>query len=120
MCFCGFAILGILLDNLFGFTGWGYFTMEQRTALATWPADGILGVSELAFINGKFIRFSFSSASGSPSFLYAMSSGRQPLKIFYRRLFILFTDRRRSPVPALGRRYPVSLCADRFCTATVP
>ncbi|HNK30118.1 MAG TPA: DUF418 domain-containing protein [Ferruginibacter sp.] len=87
----GFAILGILLDNLFGFTGWGYFTMEQRTALATWPADGILGVSELAFINGKFYTlFSFLFGIGFSIILVRNEQrGVNPLKIFYRRLFIL-------------------------------
>ena len=36
----GFALLGVLLDNIFGFTAW--------------PADGIVALSELTFINGKF------------------------------------------------------------------
>lgn len=80
----GFAILGILLDNLFGFTGWGYFTMEQRTALATWPADGKLGVSELVLINGKFYTlFSFLFGIGFSIILVRNEQrGVNPLKIF--------------------------------------
>jgi len=26
----GFALFGILLDNIFGFTGWGFMTASQR------------------------------------------------------------------------------------------
>ena len=43
----GFALLGVMLDNLFGFTGWGFMTQTQREALSTWPADGLFGLSEL-------------------------------------------------------------------------
>ena len=50
----GFALLGVMLDNLFGFTGWGFLPQSQREALSTWTTDVILGISELSFINGKF------------------------------------------------------------------
>ena len=50
----GFALLVVLLDNLFGFTGWSFLTQEQHQALATWPADGPVALSELSFIHGKF------------------------------------------------------------------
>ena len=33
----GFALLGVLLDNIFGFTGWGFLTQSMREALPTWP-----------------------------------------------------------------------------------
>ena len=33
----GFALLGVLLDNIFGFTGWGFFTQPMREALPTCP-----------------------------------------------------------------------------------
>ena len=39
----GFAILGIFMDNLFAFTGWGFFSQTQREAVSTWPVDGIFG-----------------------------------------------------------------------------
>ena len=50
----GFALLGVLIDNLFGFTGWGFFTQPMRESLPTWPADGIVGLLELSFVQGKF------------------------------------------------------------------
>jgi len=50
----GFALPGVLMDNIFGFTGWGNFSSGQREALSTWPADRIIGFCEMAFINGKF------------------------------------------------------------------
>ena len=45
----GFAILGIFLDNIFGFTGYGFFSMEHREALPTFYADGVLGGLEMSF-----------------------------------------------------------------------
>src|SRR5215212_1744669 len=87
----GFALLGILLDNIFGFTGWAYFSQAQREALPTWPADGILGLSELAFVKGKFYSL-FSLLFGIGFSIILMRNeqkGLNPLKIFYRRLFIL-------------------------------
>ena len=87
----GFAILGILLDNIMGFSGWGFMTMAQREALPTWPADGLLGICELVFVNGKFYTlFSFLFGIGfSIILLRNEQRGINPLKIFYRRLFIL-------------------------------
>src|SRR6187401_3347642 len=87
----GFALFGVLLDNIFGFTGWGFFTLPMREALTTWPADGIVGLSELTFINGKFYSlFSLLFGIGFSIILVRNEQrGINPLKIFYRRLFIL-------------------------------
>lgn len=87
----GFALLGVMLDNLFGFTGWSFFTDTQRQALSTWPADGIVALSELTFINGKFYSlFSLLFGIGFSIILIRNEQkGANPLKIFYRRLFIL-------------------------------
>jgi len=87
----GFALLGVLLDNLFGFTGWGFFTQANREALTTWPADGILGMLELSFVHGKFYSlFSLLFGIGFSIILIRNEQkGINPLKIFYRRLFIL-------------------------------
>ena len=87
----GFALLGVLLDNIFGFTGWGFFTQSMREALPTWPADGIFALSELTFINGKFYSlFSLLFGIGFSIILIRNEQkGINPLKIFYRRLFIL-------------------------------
>src|SRR4030095_10100002 len=87
----GFALLGVLLDNIFGFTGWGFFTQAQRESLPTWPADGIVPLSELTFINGKFYSlFSLLFGIGFSIILIRNEQkGINPLKIFYRRLVIL-------------------------------
>jgi uncharacterized protein len=87
----GFALLGVLLDNIFGFTGWGFMTMAQREALSTWPADGIAAMFELAFIKGKFYSlFSLLFGIGFSIILIRNEQrGTNPLKVFYRRLFFL-------------------------------
>ena len=48
------VLRGFALHNIFGFTGWGFYTQPMRDALPTWPADGIVALNELTFINGKF------------------------------------------------------------------
>lgn len=87
----GFALLGVLLDNLIGFTGWGFQTQPFRESLNTWPADGLLGLIELAFINGKFYSlFSLLFGIGfSIILLRNEQKGINPLKVLYRRLGIL-------------------------------
>src|SRR5215510_11789527 len=87
----GFALFGVLLDNIFGFTGWGEMTQPMRESLATWPADGILGSLEQTFINGKFYSlFSLLFGIGFSIILIRNEQkGTNPLKIFYRRLFVL-------------------------------
>ena len=87
----GVALLGVMLDNLFGFTGWGFLTQAQREALPTWPADAILALTELSFINGKFYSlFSLLFGIGFSIILIRNEQkGTNPLKVFYRRLFIL-------------------------------
>lgn len=87
----GLALLGVMLDNLFGFTGWGFLTQPQREALPTWPTDAILGFVEQSFINGKFYSlFSLLFGIGFSIILIRnVQKGINPLKIFYRRLLIL-------------------------------
>jgi uncharacterized protein len=87
----GLALLGVMIDNLFGFTGWVFLSEQQRTSLATWPADGIIGALEQIFINGKFYSlFSLLFGIGFSIILIRNEQrGINPLKIFYRRLFIL-------------------------------
>ena len=87
----GFAILGIFLDNVFGFTGYGFYSMAQRQALPTFYADSILGLGELAFVHGKFYSmFSLLFGIGFSIILTRNEEkGINPLKIFYRRLSIL-------------------------------
>jgi uncharacterized protein len=87
----GVALLGVILDNLFGFSGWGFLTQVQREALPTWPVDAILGFIELSFINGKFYSlFSLLFGIGFSIILIRNEQkGINPLKILYLRLFIL-------------------------------
>ena len=87
----GFALIGVLLDNIVGFSGWGFMTQSMREALPTWPADGILGLLELTFIKGKFYSlFSLLFGIGFSIILTRNAQkGTNPLKIFYRRLIIL-------------------------------
>ena len=87
----GFALLGVMLDNLFGFTGWGFLTQPQKEALPTWYADAILSLSEQSFVNGKFYSlFSLLFGIGFSIILIRNEQkGINPLKILYRRLFIL-------------------------------
>lgn len=87
----GFALLGVMIDNLFGFSGWGFITQPMRESLATWPADGPLAMLEQVFINGKFYSlFSLLFGIGFSIILIRNEQrGINPLKIFYRRLFIL-------------------------------
>lgn len=87
----GFAICGILFDNMFAFTGYFFLPFDQMQALPTWPADGILGLLELAFIHGKFYSlFSLLFGIGfSIILLRHQSRGANPVKLFYRRIGIL-------------------------------
>ena len=87
----GLALLGVLLDNLFVFTGWGFATEPQHHLLSTWPADGIMALFEHIFINGKFYSlFSLLFGIGFSIILIRNEQrGIDPLKIFYRRLFVL-------------------------------
>jgi uncharacterized protein len=87
----GFALIGVLLDNLFGFTGWGNLLQPTREAMPTWPADGILGLLEIAFVHGKFYSlFSILFGIGFSIILIRNEQkGINPFRIFYRRLFIL-------------------------------
>lgn len=87
----GFALLGVMLDNLFGFTGWAFASEERKQSLPTWNADAILATLEQVFINGKF--YSIFSLLFGIGFAIILASneakGINPLRIFYRRLFVL-------------------------------
>lgn len=87
----GFALIGVLLDNIIGFSGWGFMTDSTRESLNTWPADGLLGLFELIFIKGKFYSlFSLLFGIGFSIILIRNEQkGINPLKVFYRRLLIL-------------------------------
>lgn len=87
----GFALIGVLTDNIVAFSGWAFLREHQQQALSTWPADGLLGFLELTFIHGKF--YSILSLLFGIGFAIQLARNRQRgvngLGIFYRRLFIL-------------------------------
>lgn len=87
----GFALLGVMLDNLFGFTGWGFLPQPAKESLSTWSSDAVIGMLEQTFINGKFYSlFSMLFGIGFSIILVRNEQkGTNPLKIFYRRLLIL-------------------------------
>lgn len=87
----GFALLGVMMDNLFGFSGWGFLTDAGRQSLPTWPADAIIGLLEQVFINGKFYSlFSMLFGVGFAIILTRhQQKGTRAIPVFYRRLFIL-------------------------------
>ena len=87
----GFALLGVMLDNLFGFTGWAFASEARKQALPTWTSDAILATLEQVFINGKFYSlFSLLFGIGFSIILVRNEAkGVNAIRVFYRRLFVL-------------------------------
>ncbi len=79
------------MDNLYGFTGYSYFSLSQMQALPTFHIDEILNIGELALVRGKFYSlFSLLFGIGFSIILVRnQQKGINPLKIFYRRLLVL-------------------------------
>jgi len=116
----GFALLGIFLDNIFGFSGYGFFTPPQREALSTWPVDRILGFSELAFVKGKFYSlFSLLFGIGFSIILIRNEQkGINPLKILQEIVYSL-TDWCSTFIFFMGRRYSLVVCTGWFTVTTI-
>lgn len=87
----GIAILGILLNNIYGFAGYANLTDEMRQKFSTYRADSILNFLQMAFVEGKFYSlFSLLFGIGFSIILIRnQQKGINPLNIFYRRLFVL-------------------------------
>ncbi len=87
----GFALLGVLLDNVFSFAGFEYVSFAHREALSTFVSDAILTIGELVFVRGKFYSlFSLLFGIGFAIILVRNEKiGGNPLRIFYRRLLFL-------------------------------
>lgn len=88
----GIAIFGILFDNILAFSGYVFWSQENRMSLSSYPLDSILTFLEIFLINGKFYtQFSLLFGIGFSIILEKnQSRGISPLPIFYRRLGILF------------------------------
>jgi uncharacterized protein len=87
----GFALLGVFIDNSFGFTGYSFFTHDMRQSLSTAIPDAVLALSELTFVHGKFYSlFSLLFGIGfSVILLRSQARGVNAIALFYRRLFVL-------------------------------
>jgi len=87
----GFALLGILVNNIRGFSGYGYLTDKYQDVLPTSQADKIFDLLQFVFVEGKFYSiFSLLFGVGfSIIITRTAQKGIQTLQIFYRRLFVL-------------------------------
>ncbi len=87
----GIAILGIFLNNIFGFTGYGFFTTEHKQAFSTYPTDSIVSFLQTWFIEGKFYSlFSLLFGIGFSIILIRNEQkGVNAIRVFYRRLSVL-------------------------------
>jgi len=87
----GFAILGIFMANSAGFSFYMFLTEAQREALPTFKSDEIVDFFTMALVDGKFYSlFSLLFGIGFTIILDRnQTAGRNPLMVFYRRLFIL-------------------------------
>ncbi len=88
----GLALFGILLVNIYGLSGYLTLTDNMRRQFSTYPADNILNFFQMALVEGKFYSL-FSLLFGIGFSIILMrneAKGINPLKIFYRRLAVLF------------------------------
>ncbi len=87
----GIAILGILLNNIYAFSGYGFMSDEMRQEFSTFKIDDALNFFQIVLVEGKFYTlFSLLFGIGFSIFLLrGEAKGINTLKVFYRRLFIL-------------------------------
>lgn len=80
----GIAIMGILLNNIYGFSGYGFLTEEMRQQFSTFSVDKFLNALQIIFIEGKFYSiFSLLFGIGFSIILVRNKSrGINPLKVF--------------------------------------
>ncbi len=50
----GIAILGIFINNIYGFSGYGFFTEEYKKQLSTYPIDKVISFLQTMLVEGKF------------------------------------------------------------------
>ncbi|SDB58402.1 uncharacterized protein SAMN03097699_2305 [Flavobacteriaceae bacterium MAR_2010_188] len=87
----GFALLGILVINIIGFSGYGNLTVDMKQEIATYPIDKYLSALQIGLAEGKFYSiFSFLFGIGFSIILVRLKQKRHnAFKVFYRRLFYL-------------------------------
>jgi uncharacterized protein len=88
----GIAILGIFINNIYGFSGYGFFTEEYKKQLSTYPIDKVISFLQIMFVEGKFYSlFSLLFGIGfSIIIIRNEQKGINAFKVFYRRIGILF------------------------------
>ncbi len=87
----GIAILGILLNNIYGFSGYGFLPEANKQQFDTYNIDRVSNYLQIIFVEGKFYSlFSLLFGIGFSIILTrTRKKGLNSLSIFYRRLFIL-------------------------------
>ncbi len=88
----GIAILGIFLNNIFGLSGYGFLTEKSKQQFSTYSIDRIIEFLQVVFVEGKFYSlFSLLFGIGfSIILIRTEQKGFNALKVFYRRLAVLF------------------------------
>ncbi len=88
----GIAILGIFINNIYGFSGYGSLTEEYKKQLSTYPIDTLISFLQIMFVEGKFYSlFSLLFGIGfSIIIIRNEQKGINAFKVFYRRIGILF------------------------------
>ncbi len=88
----GIAICGILLNNIYAFSGYGMLTDEMRQRyFSTFSFDQALNFLQIVFVQGKFYSL-FSLLFGIGFSIILVNNeqkGVNGMKVFYRRMFIL-------------------------------
>lgn len=87
----GIAILGIFLNNIIGFAGYGFLSEDYKQQIPTYAIDNVLNFLQHVFVEGKFYSiFSLLFGIGfSIIFTKNAQKGNRSLRIFYRRLLVL-------------------------------
>lgn len=87
----GLALFGILLNNIYGFSGFGNLPDEARKNFATFQVDEFLNFFQVMLVEGKFYSlFSLLFGIGFSIILIRNEQkGIDLFKIFYRRLTVL-------------------------------
>ena len=87
----GIAILGIFINNIYGFSGYANLQEGARKQFQTLPVDDVLNFFQIMLVEGKFYSlFSLLFGIGFSIILIRnQQKGINPFRIFYRRLLVL-------------------------------
>lgn len=88
----GLALLGIFLNNIYAFSGYGFLEETDKQKFLTFQVDRIADFLQTTLVEGKFYSL-FSLLFGIGFSIYLTrgeQEGKSMLRLFYRRLGILF------------------------------